>query len=175
MTSVVIGVGNEFRRDDGVGPAVARAVAASGVHAEISDGDPVRLMEAWDGAAVVVIVDAVLCTDAIPGHWHRTTLPHTVPAASSHGLGVPEAVELAEALDRRPERLVIYAVEVADISFGTGLTPAVAAVVAPLTASVLAEFPENTRSARDLGHSRRRAAGAKFAQGRPPERRERRP
>ncbi|MCX2951490.1 hydrogenase maturation protease [Lentzea sp. NEAU-D7] len=141
MSAVVIGVGNEFRRDDGVGPAVARAVAASGVHAEISDGDPVRLMEAWDGADVVVIVDAVRCTPAVPGRWHRTTLPHTIPAASSHGLGVPEAVELAEALDRRPEHLVIYAVEVADVGFGTGLTPAVAAAVADLTTSVLAELP----------------------------------
>ncbi|MGW4213584.1 hydrogenase maturation protease [Lentzea sp. NPDC004789] len=140
MSAVVIGVGNEFRRDDGVGPAVARALATSGVHAEINDGDPVRLMEAWDGAEVVVIVDAVRCTPSVPGRWHRTTLPHTIPVASSHGFGVPEAVELAEALDRRPERLVIYAVEVADVGFGTGLSPAVAAAVAPLAAAVRAEL-----------------------------------
>lgn len=140
MTAVVIGVGNEFRRDDGVGPAVARALAASGVHAEISDGDPVRLMEAWDGAEVVVLVDAVRCTPTVPGRWHRTTLPRAVPAASSHGFGVPEAVELAEVLDRRPERLVIYAVEVGDVGFGTGLSPAVAAAVAPLVDAVRAEL-----------------------------------
>jgi len=140
VTAVVIGVGNEFRRDDGVGPAVARALAATGIRAEISDGDPVRLMEAWDGAATVVIVDAVRCTPSVPGSWHRTTLPHTVPVASSHGFGVPEAVELAEALDRRPEELVIYAVEVADVGFGTGLSPAVAAAVAPLVAAVRAEL-----------------------------------
>jgi hydrogenase maturation protease len=139
VSVVVIGVGNEFRRDDGVGPAVARALAASGIRAEISDGDPVRLMEAWDGAEVVVIVDAVRCTPSVPGRWHRTTLPHTIPAASSHGFGVPEAVELAEALDRRPEHLVIYAVEVADVGFGTSLSPAVEAAVVPLTAAVLTE------------------------------------
>lgn len=140
MSAMVIGVGNEFRRDDGVGPAVARALAASGVHAEISDGDPVRLMEAWDGAEVVVLVDAVRCTPTVPGRWHRTTLPRAVPAASSHGFGVPEAVELAEVLDRRPERLVIYAVEVGDVGFGTGLSPAVAAAVAPLVDAVRAEL-----------------------------------
>ncbi|GAB2817569.1 hydrogenase maturation protease [Lentzea nigeriaca] len=140
MSAVVIGVGNEFRRDDGVGPAVARALAASGVRAEISDGDPVRLMEAWEGTDVVVIVDAVRCTPSVAGRWHRTTLPHTIPAASSHGFGVPEAVELAEALDRRPERLVIYAVEVTDVGFGTGLSPAVAAAVTPLVTAVRAEL-----------------------------------
>ncbi|SFR02152.1 hydrogenase maturation protease [Lentzea waywayandensis] len=142
MTAVVIGVGNEFRRDDGIGPAVARAVAESGVHAEISDGDPARLLEAWDGADLVVIVDAIRCTPAVPGRWHRTTLPHSIPAASSHGLGVPEAVELAEALDRRPEHLVIYAVEVADVGFGIGLSPAVAAAAATLTSAVLTEVAE---------------------------------
>jgi len=140
VTAVVIGVGNEFRRDDGVGPAVARALAAAGVRAEISDGDPVRLMEAWEGADIVVIVDAVRCTPSVPGRWHRTTLPHTIPAASSHGFGVPEAVELAEALDRRPEQLVIYAVEVADVRFGAGLSPAVAAAVGPLVTAVRAEL-----------------------------------
>lgn len=142
MNAVVIGVGNEFRRDDGVGPAVARALAAAGprIRAEVCDGDPVRLMEAWDGAETVVIVDAVRCTPAVPGRWHRTTLPHTVPAASSHGFGVPEAVELAEVLDRRPEQLVIYAVEVADVGFGTGLSPAVAAAVTPLVEAVRTEL-----------------------------------
>jgi hydrogenase maturation protease len=140
LSTVVIGVGNEFRRDDGVGPAVARALAAAGVHAEISDGDPVRLMEAWDGAEVVVLVDAVRCTPTVPGQWHRTTLPRAVPAASSHGFGVPEAVELAEVLDRRPERLVIYAVEAGDVGFGAGLSPAVAAAVAPLVDAVRAEL-----------------------------------
>jgi hydrogenase maturation protease len=148
VSAVVIGVGNEFRRDDGVGPAVARAVAASGANAEISDGDPVRLLEAWDGADLVVIVDAVRCTPAVPGRWHRTTLPHTIPAASSHGLGVPEAVELAEALDRRPEHLVIYAVEVADVGFGTGLTPAVAAAVTALTSLVLTELSDERQRGR---------------------------
>lgn len=140
MNTVVIGVGNEYRRDDGVGPAVARALASLGVHAEISDGDPVRLMELWEGTEVVVIVDAVRCTPAVPGRWHRTTLPHTLPAASTHGFGVPEAVELADALDRRPAHLVVYAVEITDTGFGTGLSPAVAAAVAPLTAAVQAEL-----------------------------------
>lgn len=140
MNTVVIGVGNEYRRDDGVGPAVARALAELGVHAEISDGDPVRLMELWEGVELVVIVDAVRCVPAVPGRWHRTTLPHTVPAASTHGFGVPEAVDLADALDRRPQHLVVYAVEITDTGFGTGLSPAIAAAIAPLTAAVRAEI-----------------------------------
>ncbi|SER70465.1 hydrogenase maturation protease [Lentzea albida] len=140
MKHVVVGVGNEFRRDDGVGPAVARLLSASGVRAEISDGDPVRLMEVWEDAALVVVVDAVRTKATAPGRWYRTALPHTIPAASSHGFGVPEAVALAEALDRRPERLVVYAVEVADTGFGTRMTPAVARAVGPLARAVRDEI-----------------------------------
>lgn len=100
----------------------------------ISTGEAAQ--ELWEGTEVVVIVDAVRCTPAAPGRWHRTTLPHTLPAASTHGFGVPEAVEPADALDRRPAHLVVYAVEITD----TGLSPAVAAAVAPLTAAIRAEL-----------------------------------
>ncbi|EME55073.1 hydrogenase maturation protease [Amycolatopsis decaplanina] len=140
MNVLVIGVGNEFRRDDGVGPAVARAVARHGVQATISDGDTVRLMETWEGAELVIIVDAVRRVSGVDGRWHRTTLPQHGPIASSHGFGIPEAVELAEVLGRLPSRLVIFAVDVTDVGFGPGLTPAVNAAVPAVTEAVLAEI-----------------------------------
>jgi hypothetical protein len=52
---VVIGVGNEFRRDDGAGPAVVaklRDLASPGVELVTMDGEPTRLIEAWTGAAL---------------------------------------------------------------------------------------------------------------------------
>jgi hydrogenase maturation protease len=60
--SVVIGVGNEFRRDDGAGPAVIarlRGLVPPGVDLVVTDGEPTRLIEAWTGAALAVVVDAV--------------------------------------------------------------------------------------------------------------------
>ncbi|WP_340681407.1 hydrogenase maturation protease [Amycolatopsis coloradensis] len=144
MNSVVIGVGNEFRRDDGVGPAVAREVARRGVPAEISDGDTVRLMETWEDASLVILVDAVRCSPGVDGRWHRTTLPVHGPVASSHGFGIPEAVELAEALGRLPGDLVIFAVEVTDVGFGLGLSPAVAAAVPDVVNAVLAEIRQTS-------------------------------
>ena len=139
MNAVVIGVGAEFRRDDGIGLAVAREVARHGVRAEVCDGDPVRLMETWEGADLVVVVDAVRCRPSFPGRWYRTGIPQGGTAASSHGLGVPEAVELAAVLGRMPAKLVVFAVEVADTSFGPGLSPEVEASITPVTEAVLAE------------------------------------
>jgi len=140
MSAVVIGIGNEFRRDDGIGPAVAREVERRGVRAEICDGDPVRLMEAWADADLAVVVDAVRCVPARPGRLHRTTVPAAASAASSHGFGVPEAVELAGALDRMPARLVVFAVEVDDVAFGVGLSAPVADALGPAVDAVLAEL-----------------------------------
>jgi hydrogenase maturation protease len=59
---VVIGVGNEFRRDDGVGPAVVASLrdrVPPGVDLVLTDGEPTRLIEAWTGAVLAVVIDAV--------------------------------------------------------------------------------------------------------------------
>ncbi|EWM10211.1 hydrogenase maturation protease [Kutzneria sp. 744] len=137
---VVIGVGNPYRRDDAVGLLVAESVARHGGHAVQSDGEPAGLILAWEGAELAVIVDAVVCSPATPGRIHRTaTLPPAHGSASSHGLGIPDAVALATALDRMPRRLVVYAVEAADVSLGVGLSDAVARAVPTLVDQVLRE------------------------------------
>ena len=145
---VVIGVGNEFRRDDGVGPVVAallleragnRAPVPDTV-VSVCDGDPARLIGLWEGARLAVVVDAAHAHPGTAGRIHRIELeaerlgqPSTT---SSHGLGLGEAVDLARVLGRLPKRLVVYAVEGSDASLGTGLTPAVAKVVERLADSV---------------------------------------
>ena len=147
--AVVIGVGNEFRRDDGAGPAVVarlRGLIPSGVRLVVTDGEPARLVEAWTGAALAVVVDAVRAEPPRPGRIHRLALDRPRPvdavsrAASSHGLGLDDAVALAVALDRLPGRLIVHAIEAADLSQGPGLTPPVAAAVDAVAAAVLADL-----------------------------------
>ncbi len=142
--AVVIGVGNEFRRDDGVGPAVLAELerrGVPGVTLALSDGEPTQLFDAWAGMPLAVVVDAVLCEPSRPGLVHRTTLaaPLQASTSSTHGLGIPEAVRLAEALDRAPLRLVVYAVEAGDLGFGLGLSDEVGRAVPEVVQAVLAE------------------------------------
>jgi hydrogenase maturation protease len=69
---VVVGVGNPWRRDDGAGPAVAAAVRTrldDGVVVLELDGEAARLVDAWHGADLAVVVDAA-CTGTIPGTVH---------------------------------------------------------------------------------------------------------
>lgn len=147
--AVVIGVGNEFRRDDGVGPAlIARLADAAppGTTCVISDGEPTGLIEAWDGADLVVVVDAVVCEPPQPGRIHRTTADSPLLAAhsaSTHGLGVPEAVRLAEVLGRAPKQLVVFAVEAAEIGHGHELSEQVERALPELLEAVLAELSDH--------------------------------
>jgi hydrogenase maturation protease len=164
--AVLIGIGNPYRRDDGIGPALVTAIGQlgpPGVSLIISDGEPSQLLDAWSGATLAVVVDAVLCDPPAPGRIHRTVLDPaseqpfggsladagaaaadaggmSAGAASTHALGIPDAVRLAGALGRAPRRLVVFAVEAADIGFGPGLAPPVAACLPELIQVVLAEL-----------------------------------
>jgi len=59
-------------------------------------------------------------------------------------LGIPDALRLAAALDRLPGRLLVFAVEAADVGFGTELTTPVAAALPRLVEAVLGELLANT-------------------------------
>ncbi|KUF12894.1 hydrogenase maturation protease [Streptomyces silvensis] len=144
----IIGVGNEYRHDDAVGLIVVerlRERAAErplppGTALAACDGDPGRLISLWEGADLVLVVDAAHARPAEPGRVHRVELDSArlarAPSSSSHGLGLGEAVELSRVLGRLPDRLVVYAVEGADNSVGTGLSHTVARAVTPVVASI---------------------------------------
>jgi hydrogenase maturation protease len=146
LRAVVIGIGNPYRRDDGIGPEVATQIQGRrlpGVRVVISDGEPSGLLEAWEGADLAVVVDAVQRVPASPGSIHRlaaSQLETGCTAASSHGLGVPDAIRLGRALERLPRQVVILAVEGADTGPGTGLSGAVAAAVPQVVIAVMAEL-----------------------------------
>jgi hydrogenase maturation protease len=57
-------------------------------------------------------------------------------AASSHGIGLGDTVELARVLGRLPARLTVLAVVGRDFGFGTDLTAEVAAAVGELVEQV---------------------------------------
>jgi hydrogenase maturation protease len=132
----VIGIGNRFRSDDAAGLEVVARLRGSlpaGVELLEREGEPTALIDAWAGADDVWVVDAVL-SRAAPGTLHRLDaasgeLPAELFRASTHHLGLAEAVELARAVGALPARLVVYGIEAAELAVGEGLSPAVADAV----------------------------------------------
>jgi len=128
---LIIGVGNGFRRDDGVGPWVAARLAARGLPAIEHSGEGAGLIEAWSAARHVIVVDAT-SSGAAPGTVVRLDavaeeLPSHFFRYSSHLFGLAEAIATARTLGRLPERLIIHGIEGGDFGFGEEFTPAVAA------------------------------------------------
>ena len=122
----------------------SRALDLPGVTVLASDGEPSRLLDAWAGARLAIVVDAVRPGGDAPGQIHRFAddcpAGCTPGSASTHGLGIAEAIALGQALDRLPERLVIFAVEAEDTGYGEHLSQSVTAALPELTHLVLTEL-----------------------------------
>ena len=129
---LVIGIGNEFRRDDGVGIAVARRLKSELGESAIvleQSGEGTDLMNAWEKVAHVIVIDAV-SSGAKPGTIHRFSLDdapnfNTAFRGSTHAFGLSEAIALSRQLNRLPEQLLILGVEGTDFSEGLGFSPSV--------------------------------------------------
>ncbi len=152
---VVIGVGNEYRSDDAVGLVAARRIAEKGledVEVVYETGDGAALMELWQDAGTVILLDIVQ-TNAAPGSIHRFEAGvRSAPPAdyfhySTHLFGVAEAMEVARALKKLPSRLVVYGVKGKDLSPGTNLSPEVEAAVPEVVERVMYDI----RAARTAG------------------------
>lgn len=155
MTSIVIGIGNEYRRDDGVGLVVAdllRSRVPAGVEVVGCELEPSRLIDAWEGAELALVVDAVH-SGAEPGTLHRfdagaAPVPAAVFRSSTHAFGVGEAVELSRVLGTLPARVVLFGVEGEEFAAGEGLTAPVEAAVEPAARAMLEELEQLLREER---------------------------
>ena len=151
---LVIGIGNEFRQDDGVGIVVARQVKAAarpGVEVYERSGEGTDLIAAWEGRDTVIVIDAV-ASGAADGTVHRFVIDahgadETAPFPSSrifrgtsHQVGLGEGIELARLLGQLPRRLIVYGIESRAFGEGVGLTAPVAAAGAQVAARILADL-----------------------------------
>lgn len=143
VTAVVAGIGNGYRGDDGVGPAVATRLGSQlpgTVQVIATVDDPLLLIEVWDGLPLAIVIDAVV-SGAPAGTVHELEVGGSLPSMfrrlSTHLFSVAQVIELGTVLHRMPQRLVVVGVEAADMTQGrTELTPAVAAAVDVVVARV---------------------------------------
>jgi hydrogenase maturation protease len=140
---VVIGVGNRVMGDDAVGPVVIDRLVgqiSKSVALVESVGDATHLLETWRDAQLAVIIDAVV-SGGVAGSVQRIDgmrgFPSAWRSASTHLVGLAEAIELGEAVGVLPEAMVIYGVEIAGVEPGVGLGPAVELAVNEVAASIV--------------------------------------
>jgi hydrogenase maturation protease len=150
--TLVIGVGNPYRGDDGVGNYIAGKLAAfdlPGVTVETQSGEGAALIDCWQSHDRVYLIDAST-PNGSPGQIHRieahkepitTALFHT----SSHAFGVLDAIELSRALDTLPEELIVYGVEGSCFDEGAELSEEIKAATEDVITQILRDVAIDSR------------------------------
>jgi hydrogenase maturation protease len=126
---LVVGIGNEYRSDDGIGIVIARKICErrlSSVCVKEKSGEGAELMEAWREYERVILVDAV-SSGSPPGTLFKINArKKKVPAKffhySTHAFSVAEAIELARAMKTLPQKLWVYGIEGANFSAGISIS-----------------------------------------------------
>jgi len=141
---LVIGVGNAYRGDDAAGLLVARLLREMGLDSTMimeHSGEGASLMEAWRGAGAVILIDAVSSGSA-PGEIHHlepilNPLPAQMFHSSTHAFSLPDAIEMARALNELPPRLLVFGIEGRNFQSGAELSPEVSSALPQVAKLVL--------------------------------------
>jgi hydrogenase maturation protease len=130
--TLVIGIGNEYRHDDGVGLIVARSVKAFArdrIPVIEASGEGAALLEAWRERDRVFLVDAVSSRARAGTIYrldaHQQSVPTEFFRYSTHAFNLAEAIELARTLQQLPNSLIVYGIEGENFTAGEGLSPTV--------------------------------------------------
>jgi len=148
---LVLACGNPDRGDDAAGPFVACRLRQMGIDAREHTGDALSLMDAWQGADEVVLIDAVV-TGRRPGTvsmWDALEAPLAGQprVGSSHALGLADAIALSRTLGWLPRRLTLYGIEARRFELGEPPSKAVLRGVERATRKVYEHCVDQRRPA----------------------------
>jgi hydrogenase maturation protease len=137
--ALVIGLGNEFLGDDGIGVIAARKLRADiAVSADVIDCNlsGVALLDVISGYKKVIFVDAIRTRHCAPGTVLKLEAGdfRAIPSDSPHHTGLAELINISRRLGIDfPDEIVVIAVEVEDcFILGAKLSESVAGALAPL-------------------------------------------
>lgn len=143
-----IGIGNDFRQDDGLGLWMVRQVKSQlgesvGQYVEAC-GEGTELMDLWRHVRHVVVFDALM-SQGKPGRGihlvaERESFPADFFKYSSHAFSLAEAVELSRVLGLLPERLEVFAVEGEQFGYGQAISDKVLTGCQQLLGSVVEKY-----------------------------------
>lgn len=128
----VIGIGNEYRGDDSAGLLAARCLSGEDMPGVIiieMNGETTALMDAMGNSSVAILIDAMQ-SGAKAGTITRfdagiNPLPETAFRCSTHAISVGETIELARALSRLPQHVIVYGIEGARFEPDSAISPEV--------------------------------------------------
>jgi hydrogenase maturation protease len=147
VRTVVVGIGNDFRGDDGAGLAAARLLkklSLPGVSVIELNGEVTRLVDSLQNCDTAILIDAVQ-SQKTPGTIHRfdvshEALPGNANQRSTHGMSLSALLELARTQGQFPQRVVVYGIEGEFFDHGRDLSPRVELAISQLVDRIHSEL-----------------------------------
>jgi len=141
MKPLVVGIGNPFRGDDGIGLkalSILRTSCQSSVDFRILTGDIMRLLDLWQERPFVLIMDAVSSDQLPSGTIIEARLPGELEQIreslfSSHGFDLIHLLKLARVTNQLPDRLVFLGMVGTEWGIGNGFSSPVSDQLAAFT------------------------------------------
>ena len=169
---LVIGIGNEFRNDDGAGIFVSKLIRARnlpGVKTLDQSGEGAELMESWAGFKTLFLVDAVSSLSN-SGTIHRIdTRIQSVPLkffnCSSHAFGIAESIELSKILGTLPERCSLFGIEGKDFGWGRMLSAEVERAAEQVVETIISEIGPTCLCTQSIGSEDQRRMNRQYSTG----------
>ena len=127
MTTLIIGYGNQSRRDDGVGWFILEQLAALNlpeVELETSQQLEIEASETISRYDAVIFVDAAI-PEAPEAIQRSVVTPNFQSHAVAHYLTPADVLSLCKTLYGREPKAVLFSIRGRDFNFGTTLTPEV--------------------------------------------------
>jgi len=152
MKTLILGLGNPILSDDGIGHYVAQSLEerlnrpdVKVTQANVAGLDFLDLLTGYDRA---IIIDAIQTRNGKVGRVYRLepeAFDHTKNQSTPHHLNFATVLELGKRLSiPLPGKIVIYAIEVADVNtFSDRCTPSVERVIPVVTDMVMREVKGN--------------------------------
>jgi hydrogenase maturation protease len=143
---LIVGIGSPHG-DDAAGWRVVEELNQRRINSEVAlrkARSPLDVLDALEGVQTMIIVDAA-APAGHPGRVTRIVCPvapdiQTRTTASTHGIGVAEAMQLAKALGRLPKNFQVLAIEAERTGAGDGMSAAVSESVAELVNELTEQY-----------------------------------
>lgn len=139
-TLLVIGIGNELRGDDGIGPAIVKALPRSpesdngdGVEIRADRGEDPCIVDTWDGWPALFLIDAI-CAGGEIGSLRifdasQEDVPTNIFGRTTHTFSLGEMIALARQLGKLPSVVRIFGIEGKEFGIGKPISKAVAETI----------------------------------------------
>ena len=149
MKTLILGLGNPLRCDDGVGNKVVQILGKEIDNSEVTVTETnavgLGLLDLLKGYQRAIVIDAIQTRKGKPGQVHRLSLQDLGTlrySHTTHNVDLVTVVELGTKLGLAlPQEITIFAIEVADVTtFSEECTPQIERAIPRVVKLVLREL-----------------------------------